>query len=100
MGVARSIDPAAFPDGDPNSPYRERPPAENLRLFERMKRGLCAENECTLRLKMDNTSKNYNMFDQVRTEPTPNRSPPQPRRPPRSTKQRRDSGGRRARAQS
>mmetsp|Transcript_12996 Transcript_12996/g.38680 ORF Transcript_12996/g.38680 Transcript_12996/m.38680 type:complete len:708 (-) Transcript_12996:28-2151(-) len=47
------------------SPHRARPPAENRRLFERMRSGVAAEGECTLRLKMDSESDNYNMFDQV-----------------------------------
>jgi len=47
------------------SPYRARSPAENRRLFERMRTGVCAEGECTLRLKMDADGSNFNMFDQV-----------------------------------
>ncbi|KAJ1461346.1 tRNA synthetases class I, catalytic domain-containing protein [Pelagophyceae sp. CCMP2097] len=47
------------------SPFRDRPLEENLRLFGRMRRGLCKEGECTLRMKMDVEAANYNMFDQV-----------------------------------
>ena len=34
------------------SPWRDRPIEESLVLFERMKNGLCAEGEATLRMKM------------------------------------------------
>ena len=49
------------------SPYRSRSAAENLALFERMRSGVAAEGECTLRLKMQTAenASNYNMFDQV-----------------------------------
>ena len=49
------------------SPYRSRGAAENRKLFERMRSGVCAEGECTLRLKMQTAANasNYNMFDQV-----------------------------------
>lgn len=36
----------------PTSPWRDRPIEESLVLFERMKRGLYAEGEATLRMKM------------------------------------------------
>lgn len=35
-----------------NSPWRDRPIEESLALFERMKNGLFAEGEATLRMKM------------------------------------------------
>mmetsp|Transcript_5854 Transcript_5854/g.24460 ORF Transcript_5854/g.24460 Transcript_5854/m.24460 type:complete len:767 (-) Transcript_5854:1039-3339(-) len=47
------------------SPYRDRSVAENLKLFEDMRRGCCAEGSRTLRLKMDTEAANFNMFDQV-----------------------------------
>jgi glutaminyl-tRNA synthetase len=46
-----------------NSPYRERPVAENLNLFERMKAGEFAEGTRTLRAKIDMASPNLNMRD-------------------------------------
>lgn len=36
----------------PQSPWRDRPIEESLVLFERMKKGLFAEGEATLRMKM------------------------------------------------
>lgn len=42
------------------------PIEENLREFENMRKGKYAANEATLRLKMDMTSPNPNMWDQVR----------------------------------
>ncbi|KAG5182599.1 Glutaminyl-tRNA synthetase [Tribonema minus] len=51
--------------GDPNSPWRERPREENLRLFGDMRKGKLEENAATLRLKMDMTSSNPNMWDQI-----------------------------------
>ncbi|OHT15522.1 glutaminyl-tRNA synthetase family protein [Tritrichomonas foetus] len=47
------------------SPWRDRPVAESLREFELMKCGYYAPSEATLRLKMDITSANPNMYDQV-----------------------------------
>lgn len=38
---------------------------ENLKLFEDMRKGKMKEGECTLRLKMDMTSPNPNMWDTV-----------------------------------
>ena len=46
-----------------NSPHRERGVAENLDLFERMKRGEFAEGEHILRAKIDMSSGNINMRD-------------------------------------
>src|SRR5690606_25679055 len=45
------------------SPYRDRSPAENLELFERMRRGDFAEGECVLRAKIDMASPNINLRD-------------------------------------
>ena len=47
------------------SPYRDRPVAENLDLFERMKNGEFPEGAMTLRAKIDLTSGNFNMRDPV-----------------------------------
>jgi glutaminyl-tRNA synthetase len=46
-----------------NSPYRDRPIAENLELFERMHRGEFAEGTCILRAKIDMSSPNINLRD-------------------------------------
>jgi glutaminyl-tRNA synthetase len=45
------------------SPFRHRPVEENLRLFERMRRGEYAEGAACLRLKMELQSPNPNMCD-------------------------------------
>ena len=47
------------------SPYRDRPVAENLDLFERMKNGEFPEGKYTLRAKIDLESGNFNMRDPV-----------------------------------
>ena len=49
----------------PPSPFRNRSIEENLELFEKMRKGLCKENECTLRMKGDLSSPNPNMWDTV-----------------------------------
>ena len=46
-----------------NSPYRDRPVNENLRLFEEMKAGKHAEGSMILRMKIDMASPNMNMRD-------------------------------------
>lgn len=48
-----------------NSPWRDRPVAESLTLFERMKRGDFAEGACVLRAKIDMASPNINLRDPV-----------------------------------
>jgi glutaminyl-tRNA synthetase len=48
-----------------NSPYRDRPIAENLNLFERMKNGEFPDGAYTLRAKIDMASGNINMRDPV-----------------------------------
>ncbi len=48
-----------------NSPFRERPVAENLELFERMRAGEFPEGARTLRAKIDMASGNINMRDPV-----------------------------------
>ena len=63
IAKAKAADPNA--PGDPNSPWRNRPIEENLLLFDNMKKGKYISGACTLRLKMDMTSQNPNMWDQV-----------------------------------
>lgn len=46
-----------------NSPYRDTPPEENLRLFRAMKAGAYKEGECCLRAKIDMASPNMNLRD-------------------------------------
>jgi glutaminyl-tRNA synthetase len=46
-----------------NSPYRERSPAENRDLFERMRSGEFADGARTLRAKIDMSSGNINLRD-------------------------------------
>lgn len=47
------------------SPYRDRPIAENLELFERMRAGEFADGSRTLRAKIDMASPNINLRDPV-----------------------------------
>ncbi len=47
------------------SPYRDRPIAENLDLFARMRAGEFEDNRYTLRAKIDLASGNFNMRDPV-----------------------------------
>jgi len=47
------------------SPYRNRSVEENLKLFEDMKNGLCADGSHVLRAKIDMASPNINMRDPV-----------------------------------
>ena len=46
-----------------NSPYRDRPVEESLRLFEEMKAGKHSEGSMILRMKIDMASPNINMRD-------------------------------------
>lgn len=48
-----------------NSPYRERPVAENLERFEKMRAGEFDEGACVLRAKIDMASGNINMRDPI-----------------------------------
>jgi glutaminyl-tRNA synthetase len=48
-----------------NSPFRDRPIAENLDLFERMRKGEFPEGSRTLRAKVDMAHPNLNMRDPV-----------------------------------
>ena len=47
------------------SPYRDRSAAENLDLFERMRKGEFKDGECVLRAKIDMSSPNMNLRDPV-----------------------------------
>ncbi|RAL47255.1 hypothetical protein DM860_013220 [Cuscuta australis] len=48
-----------------NSPWRDRPVEESLRLFDEMKRGMIEEGKATLRMKQDMQSDNPNMYDLI-----------------------------------
>lgn len=48
-----------------DSPWRDRPVAESLKLFDDMKKGLVDEGTATLRMKMDMRNKNFNMYDLI-----------------------------------
>ncbi|KAJ9548695.1 hypothetical protein OSB04_021238, partial [Centaurea solstitialis] len=48
-----------------NSPWRDRPIAESLKLFDDMKRGMIEEGKATLRMKQDMQSDNFNMYDLI-----------------------------------
>ncbi|PKA63404.1 Glutamine--tRNA ligase [Apostasia shenzhenica] len=48
-----------------NSPWRDRPIAESLKLLDDMRRGLVEEGKATLRLKQDMQSDNKNMYDLI-----------------------------------
>ena len=48
-----------------NSPWRDRPIDESLKLFEYMRQGRYAEGEATLRLKMDMQADNPNLRDVI-----------------------------------
>ncbi|KAF9593838.1 hypothetical protein IFM89_025623 [Coptis chinensis] len=48
-----------------NSPWRDRPREESLKLFNDMRRGLIEEGKATLRMKQDMQSDNCNMYDLI-----------------------------------
>jgi len=48
-----------------NSPWRDRPREESLKLFEEMRRGMIEEGKATLRMKQDMQSDNFNMYDLI-----------------------------------
>ncbi|XP_075481524.1 glutamine--tRNA ligase, cytoplasmic [Primulina tabacum] len=48
-----------------NSPWRDRPVKESLKLFDDMKRGMIEEGKATLRMKQDMQSDNFNMYDLI-----------------------------------
>jgi glutaminyl-tRNA synthetase len=54
-----------WPQGNCLSPWRDTSIEENLRLFEDMRKGKYDEGVACLRMKMDMSSSNMNMFDQV-----------------------------------
>jgi len=56
---------SAYREKRMNSPWRDRPVAESLRIFEDMRRGLVDEGTATLRMKMDMQNVNFNMFDLI-----------------------------------
>lgn len=47
------------------SPYRDTPPEENLRLFEKMKEGGFEEGACVLRAKIDMAAPNMHLRDPI-----------------------------------
>lgn len=48
-----------------NSPWRDRPISESLKLFDEMRRGMIEEGKATLRMKQDMQSDNFNMYDLI-----------------------------------
>lgn len=48
-----------------DSPWRDRPIAESLKLFEEMRLGMIEEGKATLRMKQDMQSDNGNMYDLI-----------------------------------
>lgn len=48
-----------------NSPWRNRPIEESLKLFDEMKGGIIEEGKATLRMKQDMQNDNYNMYDLI-----------------------------------
>lgn len=48
-----------------DSPWRDRPIAESLALFEDMRRGMVPEGQATLRMRQDPRNDNFNMFDLI-----------------------------------
>ncbi|GER42218.1 glutamine--tRNA ligase [Striga asiatica] len=48
-----------------NSPWRDRPMEESLKLFDDMKKELIEEGKATLRMKQDMKSDNFNMYDLI-----------------------------------
>jgi len=52
-------------DARAESPWRNRPAAESLALFDEMRRGLWAEGSATLRMRQDVRNENFNMFDLI-----------------------------------
>lgn len=48
-----------------NSPWRDRPISESIKLFDDMRRGIIEEGKATLRMKQDMQSDNFNMYDLI-----------------------------------
>lgn len=55
----------AYRETKMDSPWRNRPIAESLKLFNDMRRGLIEEGKATLRMKQDMKSDNFNMYDLI-----------------------------------
>eukprot|EP00850_Spirogloea_muscicola_P006880 SM000033S12401 [mRNA] locus=s33:775213:780031:- [translate_table: standard] len=55
----------AFRERKEGSPWRDRPAAESLRLFDEMRRGLVDEGAATLRMRQDVGNDNPNMWDLI-----------------------------------
>ncbi|KAL6573716.1 Glutamine--tRNA ligase, cytoplasmic [Orobanche hederae] len=54
-----------YRDNKMNSPWRDRPVEESLKLFDDMKKGLIEEGKATLRMKQDMKNDNVNMHDLI-----------------------------------
>ncbi|KAL6538993.1 Glutamine--tRNA ligase, cytoplasmic [Orobanche minor] len=54
-----------YRDNKMNSPWRDRPVEESLKLFDDMKKGLIEEGKATLRMKQDMKNANVNMHDLI-----------------------------------
>ena len=52
-------------DARRDSPWRDRPVEESVRIFDEMRRGLWDEGSATLRMRQDPRNDNYNMFDLI-----------------------------------
>ena len=61
----KADDIKAFREQRRNSPWRDRPVSESLRIFEEMRRGLWEEGSATLRMKQDMGNENFNMYDLI-----------------------------------
>ncbi|CAA7032255.1 unnamed protein product [Microthlaspi erraticum] len=48
-----------------NSPWRDRPVEESLKLFDEMRLGMIEEGKATLRMKQDMQNDNFNMYDLI-----------------------------------
>ncbi|MHC4873426.1 MAG: glutamine--tRNA ligase/YqeY domain fusion protein [Planctomycetota bacterium] len=64
-GKAKVVNGKTITPAGINSPYRDRPAAENLELFEKMKNGEFKEGEHVLRAKIDMAHPNLNMRDPI-----------------------------------
>lgn len=69
-------------ENNEESPWRNRPIEESLKLFEDMRRGMIEEGKATLRLKQDMGNQNPNMYDLIayRIKVHQGLSPPPPSR--------------------
>jgi glutaminyl-tRNA synthetase len=54
-----------FREKKQDSPWRNRPIKESLKLFDDMRRGLIDEGNATLRMKQDMKNDNFNMYDLI-----------------------------------